>query len=554
VNSRRPSIWLQSWHPYFILLAIIALAYGRTLSYGFTYFDDDTLILNQYQALRRLSIFWDAFHVRFLEVYFRPIVTLSLALDTYIGGPDAWIYHCSNIVFHVIACWLMFYLLQRLSVSRFFAFAASILFAVHPIVTQAVAWIPGRNDSLVTIFLMLALLAYMNFDSSGKWYWFVLQMGFAAVALLTKETALIYPGMILLYHVVLSHNVRNLRNIAGCVAAWIVLAGMWYFFRPSGIPGHIERANIVSIAASATNLRTLPEAFGKFLVPLQMSPYPTYQILPSVVGGIALVGLAWFIIAFRDREQRIRIFAVGWILLFLLPGLFVHLGDSERWFDYLESRWYGAAIGFALLGISFLSDQRLFFFPLRNKILAIGLLGFGVLTFAYTSNFSDPITHWSRAIESSPQASNAYFKMGFAVNSIKQNPFEAAIWYQRAIRLDPNVSTYHNNLGALYSQEGNRERAIEEYRIATRLDSSNLMAFANLGDNEWMNGNYDAAEMNWKQIFSTDSTFPAIEVRLAEFYVFQKRFPEARYHIARLQARGITLTTPLLEFVAKDEK
>ncbi len=543
--SNRSNFWLRSWHPYFILLATSALVYGKTLSFGFTYFDDDTLILNQFDALQHLSMAGNAFRSLFLEVYYRPIVTLSLMLDAQIGGMAPWIYHGSNVVYHVIVCWLIYYLLRRLSVSSLPALLACLLFTVHPIVTQAVAWIPGRNDTLMLLFLLLMLLAYMNYRESGIWYWLLAHWIFAGMALLTKETALIFPGIILLYHLVIARASWNSRTLIVSAGGWVFIIIGWYLLKQSVVSMGVAHVQLVSLSAIAANFRVPLEAFGKLLLPLHMSPYPTYSLLPTLAGIVAIVALTVFTVRRFSKESRLRIFAIAWMVLLLLPGLFVHIDDTEQRFDYLESRWYGVAIGFVVLVADLLSDPRLQVPSGRNKAMAIVLPVFGMLAFSYSNTFSDPLTHWSRAVEMSPQTSNAFFKMGMVVNYVRQDPAGAAEWFRKAIQLDPKISFYHNNLGVAYGQQGLQSRAREEYQIAIKLDSANLLAYGNLGYSEYLSGNYDLAEAYWKRILTIDSTFPNVEIKLAQLYAIRKRYSEARYYIGRLRARGIPLDSLL---------
>ena len=542
--SNHPNFWLQSWRPYFLLAVVSALVYGRTLTFGFTYFDDDTLILNQFDKLQHLSMVWDAFRSIFLEAYYRPIVTLSLILDAHIGGIAPWMYHFSNVAYHVIVCCLIFYLLRRFSVSSLPALFACLLFAVHPVVTQAVAWIPGRNDTLMVMFLLLMLIAYIHYRESGAWYWLLSHWVFAGIAMLTKETALIFPGIILLYHLVIVRESWTSRTLGISAIGWPFIIIGWYVLKQSVAVGstHLQ---LVSLGAIVTNFRVPLEAFGKFVLPLRMSPYPTYSLLPTIAGIVAIIAVTLFIVRHYDKEDRLRIFAIAWMILLLLPGLFVHIGDNEQRFDYLESRWYGVAIGFVMLIADLLGDRRRIFFSMRNKIMAIVFPVFGILAFNYSNTFGDPLIHWSRAVEMSPQTSNAYFKMGMVVNYVNRDPAGAAEWYRKAIQLDPNISFYHNNLGVAYGQQGFPSRAVEEYRIAVSLDSVNLMAYGNLGYSEYLNGNYDLAETYWKRILSIDSAFPNVEFKLAQLYAIRKKNKEARYHIGRLRAHGIPLDSLL---------
>ena len=342
--------------------------YGRTLSFGFTHFDDDILILDQVDKLQRFSTVWESFWSLYLKGYYRPIVTLSLVLDAHIGGLAPWIYHCSNVVVHAIVCWLLFYFLRRLSVAPLTALMACLLFAIHPVVTQAVAWILGRNDTLVVMFLLLTLLAYMNYRESGKWYWILFHWIFAGMALSTKETALIFPGLILIYEIVILRESWFPRRLVISACGWALLIGGWYIVRQTLLAGQGAYIRVFSFGAIVANLRVLLEAFGKLFVPLQLSPYPTYSLLPTIAGIVAIVVSTLFLIRRSNSENRLRIFAIAFMLLFLLPGMFIQFDNNEQRFDYLESRWYGVAMGFAMFITNIFYDRRQIFFQSEIKL------------------------------------------------------------------------------------------------------------------------------------------------------------------------------------------
>jgi len=500
--------------------------------------------MDQFDKLQHPSTVWEPFWSLYLNGYYRPIVTLSLVLDAHIGGLAPWIYHCSNVVVHAIVCWLLFYFLRRLSVAPLTALMACLLFAVHPVVTQAVAWILGRNDTLVVMFLLLTLLAYMNYRESGRWYWILLHWICAGMALSTKETALIFPGMIFIYEIIFFRESWFSRRLVVGACGWPFLIGGWYIVKQTLLAGQGAQISVFSFGAIVTNIRVLLEAFGKLFLPLQLSPYPTYSLLPTIAGIVAVV-VSVFLVRRSNSENRLRIFAIAFMLLFLLPGMFIHFDYNEQRFDYLESRLYGVAIGFAVFITDVFYDRRLSFFSIRTKIMGIALPILGVLTIIYSGTFSDPLTHWRRAVEMSPRSSHAYFEMGLSVSKVLRDPAKAVGWYRKAIRMDSNIAMYHNNLGVAYGALGLQPQAKEEYQIAINLDSTYLAAYGNLGYSEFLIGNYDRTEAHWKHILAIDSTFPNVELELARLYVIWKKYPEARYHIRKLRAHGVPLDSLL---------
>lgn len=537
--------WLKSWRPYAALVLLTGLVYGRSVFFGYTNFDDDILILKQLDRLSHLSALAQAFQSPFLGTYYRPIVTLSLMIDAQIGGARPWIYHLSNLLYHAIVCCLAFSLLVKLQIRRLPALLALLAFAVHPIATQALVWIPGRNDTLLAVFLLLAVLAYMMMCETGKLPWLIGHWLAFVGALLAKETALVIPFIVLLYHAVVARQRLLSRPVILSASGWILIAAAWYLVRHPIVAAGPGVPNTVSVGALVTNLRVPLELFGKMILPLRMSPYPTCGILPTVAGIVALVGVTALLGRRHDRGNRLRIFAVSWMVITLLPPLLVHIGDAQRRFDYLECRGYTMAVGFAILAAGILNDRR---FPespvlLRTAGLVVPVLS--ILSFSYAGVFRDPVAHWTRAVRMSPKSSDALFNFGIALSEVPQGLPRAAEAYQRAIRMDPGVSKYHDNLGITYGRMGLLREAKGEFLAAIALDSLDAFPYNNMGYAEYLLGDHDAAERLWKRALDRDSTLAEPATKLALLYRSEGRWDEARVYARRLRRQGVAIDSGL---------
>jgi len=160
---------LKSWRPYFIIFLVGFLLYGQTLFFSYTYYDDNELTLERtafLQDFRNIpqifstDVFLSAAGDKF---YYRPLLNLSFMADAHLGGEVPFFYHFSNILIHIIAVFLLFYFLKKIIKKDSLAFFFSLIFLVHPVLTQAVAWIPGRNDSLLAVFVLAAFITFLNF-------------------------------------------------------------------------------------------------------------------------------------------------------------------------------------------------------------------------------------------------------------------------------------------------------------------------------------------------------------------------------------------------------
>lgn len=141
------------------LTLAVLLVHGRDVAFGFTSLDDRTLLIDDRAFLTSPGAMWRAFGRTYFRIvdaahaYYRPVVTASYALDARAFGVWPCGYHAVNLIIHLVATWLVCAVLLRTRVARQVAIWGAAVFAVHPALVQAVAWIPGRNDMLVTAFL-----------------------------------------------------------------------------------------------------------------------------------------------------------------------------------------------------------------------------------------------------------------------------------------------------------------------------------------------------------------------------------------------------------------
>ncbi|UCD55136.1 MAG: hypothetical protein JSV93_06410, partial [Candidatus Omnitrophota bacterium] len=166
--------------PILLIACLGFLVYSQTLFFDFTYLDDNVLILGNRKFLSKLSNIPQAFRqdvfFSYEDAYYRPLLTISFILDAQLPfalypspkpSPQrgegrvrgrgeqgkGFSYHLTNIVIHLLAACLLFLLLIKLKYREGLAIFFSLIFTVHPVLTQAVAWLPGRNDSLLAVFI-----------------------------------------------------------------------------------------------------------------------------------------------------------------------------------------------------------------------------------------------------------------------------------------------------------------------------------------------------------------------------------------------------------------
>ena len=149
--------YLRHWKVLFLI--VILIVYGQTISFDFVHLDDTKIIVDNHDKISKLSNIPDAFVTQYGfdqgSPYYRPIILISFIIDSQFSGISPVFYHISNIIFHYLTVYFLFLLFVELKISKQIAFILSLIFAVHPVLTNAVVWIAGRNDLLACLFLSL---------------------------------------------------------------------------------------------------------------------------------------------------------------------------------------------------------------------------------------------------------------------------------------------------------------------------------------------------------------------------------------------------------------
>ncbi|MBS1688277.1 MAG: hypothetical protein JSS96_06100, partial [Bacteroidetes bacterium] len=137
-------------YPAILLILAIVLVYAVSISFGYTELDDSIFIRQYHEYNENLSNLVTSFHRGVFDatqdVYYRPLFLDSMILNYAISEDNIAGYHLVNILMHIIAVLLLFKLFKKLNISELHAFILCLIFAIHPVLSQAVAWIPGRND------------------------------------------------------------------------------------------------------------------------------------------------------------------------------------------------------------------------------------------------------------------------------------------------------------------------------------------------------------------------------------------------------------------------
>jgi hypothetical protein len=470
-----------------LLIVLSVLLYANTLDHGFV-FDDVTLILQNPQVLELnwLSIVWKG--------GYRPIRTLTYALNYALGGENPYGYHLFNVLLHACNAALVFFFLLLLTKSRLMAGVAGLVYAVHPVQTAAVAYVSGRKDLLAAFFLLIGLILYLRFRRSpnGKRWQLGLSYLSFLLAVLSKEVALVFPGLLLLVDSALEWQANKETDGSGltlgraiqrvfhryplrylCFAALGVLASVWVVF--------INQASRMEGYWGGSVWTNLGTSFKLFVHYLKLAIYPspliadylgdvfpvsTGALEPTTVVAIVMT-ILYLIVAWRVFECN-PLLSVGmfWFLVVLLPVLQL-LPFHELAADHFEYLPLVGTVLAAGIGFSYLINR--FSMPV---LLCAGLgflaLGSSILVVHRNRDWRNIETLWEATYRVAPGSYRAnanlgqiYFREGLESGATEGGKIDEGLQLtRRSIELDPSRSVSWGNLGAMYLTLGQKSEGI----------------------------------------------------------------------------------------------
>lgn len=443
----------------FILLLVVLAAYANAL-HGAFQFDDYNVIVN-YDAVHS----WTAWYADIVHGL-RPLLKFSYTLN-WVSGLDVLGFHLFNICVHFLNVLLVYALAARLFAhssgndshnKHWLALFTALLFAVHPVNTEAITYISGRSMSLMTLFYLAAFLTYIKGSEEKKAAWlYVASLLLFVLAVATKETAVTLPVALLLWEVchAPSLNMTALKNIVrkqrGHWGIFLLLALM-LLFQDRYWQMMAFSAGLHSVQVNfLTQLHALTYLLGQLLLPWQMNIDPDLPVI-TAWNDIWRDGLLWLallaVAIWNFRKRPWLSFALGWFVLQLFP-LYVFLPRL----DVANDRHLYLAGWAMLLPVAMLCVGLAANISLRNTVAAALLLALAGLTLMRNEDYRSEVALWEDTVRNSPHKARPYNNLGYAY-FLTGNRIQAEQAYLTAIKLNPDYWLAENNLSQLRNNDG----------------------------------------------------------------------------------------------------
>ncbi len=445
----------------FLVICLAALAVYWPALTGPWLWDDDVDIPNN-ELLRNAAGLWRIW-VSPTTLDYYPLKFTVQWVQWQLWGDAVLGYHLVNVALHAAGALLLWRVFARLGLR--FAWLGALVFVVHPLNVESVAWMAELKNTLSLPPLLLALLAWFEFSDHGRRRDYRRALAWFLVALLCKTSVVMFPVALLLHAWWRRGTLarRDLTATAPFFALSLALGLVTLWFQAHrGMAGEtVELGGPLARLALAGS--SLAFYAGKALWPLDLFPiYPRWPIDPPAVWHalpwLGLGALAAFAGWRRRGLGRHLAFGVGWFVLHLAPVVgFVPI-------SFMRFTWVMDHFAYvALPGLIGLALAALQVRPLRAGVVvaAGGLVCLGLAAAArpYAATYASPRAFWTHALRGHPDAAVAHNNLGLA--HYERGDLAGAIAaFENALRLDPGYFEARMNLGNMLARSGRADAGL----------------------------------------------------------------------------------------------
>jgi Tfp pilus assembly protein PilF len=406
---------------------------------------------------------------------YHPLTMLSLAIEWALVKDQTWLYRLDNLLLHIANSWLVFKIFRKLNQTFLVSFIVAVLFAVHPLHVESVAWAAERKDVLYTFFQLLAFFYYLKFDESQNKFYYGISLLLFVASCMSKGMGVVLPAILIITDYVFLKKPLGMKALANKIPYFIITFLFGYIATQAQKEAGADAAGILSaVYTFGERLMLSSYAFCfywiKTILPFNLYPFYPYPNkptggLPSIyalalLGMIALVGVLYW---FGRKDKRIwwavAFFAIAISTVIQFPFPVGSALVADRYY-YLSS--IGPIFIIALIINQLYKKSSVWL----NIFYAIAFV-LCILTFIQARTWKNPYTLFSAAEKAYPTDPMILSNIGWHYVNVKD--FALGKKYLKAS--DDNGFKNGNvcrTLGSLYLDENDPQTALKYFEKATQ--------------------------------------------------------------------------------------
>ncbi len=486
---------------YLILVILTVVVFRQLPSFDFVNLDDNIYVTENthiQSGLTVRNITW-AFKTTYAN-FWHPLTLISHMLDCQLFGLNPGMHHFSALLLHILSTLLLFAVFNRMTGKQLQSAVVAILFAVHPLHVESVAWISERKDLLSTLFWLLTMYAYaryVEFPKTGRYFTVLL---FYVMGLMAKPMLVTLPCVLLLMDFWPLNRFRfnvadkkkeqptiipPLRGLIFEKIPFFVIAFLFSIICIFAQGEAVQSLDNIPLSLRLSNVFiSYSQYLSKTIWPSHLAvfyPYPKSYPVWQVAGSVLLLASLSTIMICKVKKYPYM--TVGWLwfigTLFPVSGI-VQVGSHAMADRYTYVPLIGLFIIVAWGARDLFIEKYHFKKKLIGGISCILLSALMICAFIQVNHWRNSVSLFSHALKVTDDNWLAYNNLGFTLSQVGKTN-EAIKNYLLAIEIKPNHYKAYNNLGAVLLKQGKQNKAIEYFTKALSLKADYAKAHNNLG-------------------------------------------------------------------------
>jgi tetratricopeptide (TPR) repeat protein len=478
-----------------IILAMTFLVYADTTRYQFAYDDRGQIVENQ--ALRSWSYaahcftehVWKVQHPEENGVYYRPLFNLYLLVNYQLFHLNSAGWHLLLVIWQTLVTLLVYMLARRLLKDEATALIAALIFGVHPVHIESVAWISGVTEPMLALFFLGSLLGYLRWRdraapsdnatseaaASRPAKWLALSLGLYALALFSKETALVMPALIFAYEWLFGERAGRLATAIKRAAPFLTMAVVYFVLRAMvlktisvvswQLPLSVTLMTLPSVLWFYIRLLVWPTGLSAFYnTPYVTRPDAMFWLMCLALAAVAIMLWLW------ARRSKPVAFAMTLFILPILPVLnlpvFIEKEIAHDRYLYIPSIGFAILLAVAIRKLRYDKIKIAAMPAVQVAATLVVVLGFTVLTVAQNTYWTNDLQLFARGVEIAPRNDIALTNYANELFN-RRRVDEAMPVFATVTERNPTYWRASFNLGSCYFLKGDNETALK-YRARAK--------------------------------------------------------------------------------------
>lgn len=559
-----------------ILAAMVtALVYSKAVNLGFTNWDDEGYVLKNALVLGN-GIPWMEIFSEPIQGNYHPLTILSLKIDHTLFGLNPSGYHAVNVLLHSFNTFLVYWLVKRLQFSLYIALGTSLIFGLHPMHVESVAWISERKDVLYVLFFLTGLITYSYYRIKPSVIKYLIIVLWFLAALLAKAMAVVFPLTLLLMDYYLDDKWNWRKSLINKTPLLIISVAFGILaMRVQAQAGAVSSSDVISLGE-----RIIFAGYGMITYIIKLVyPHPLVSIYtyPDLTKDLPVSYYLYFIAfvvlvitwMFSFRHYKSFFFTVGFYLVsVVLVSQIIAVGQAIMADRYSYLPYVGLGLGLIMVFDwtkkfqKYLPWVLLFFYTLMMVMITIPQISIwqnSESLWSHQIKYYPGLSHTAYKNRGNYRAMNGQLDAGLLdiqtgltikpddpelyeslgnIHGLQQKPADALIYYTKAIEIDPNKYSYYLNRGITHSMLQRFPEAINDYNTAVIKGAPLMEVLVNRAFTHLSAGNTDQAIADYQMLLASEPNNANHHYNLGSVYFNAGRYNEAKPFFDQARALG----------------